>query len=211
MTETALATKPQQLPSAEEVSEVVREIVSDPEFAVAPPDPSGPVMERIFEELGRIWNWLVGLAGENGWLAASIVALATVLAAYGMVGLLRRHAPLLRPAVIDEGATPTRERSAVEWRNLATRRAERGEYRAAATALYQSFLLTLDQAGRIAFHASKTPGDYAAEAAGAGPDAGAVLLFMERFQEVAFGHDSPTRAQYVDLAGRAGRAGRLVR
>ena len=61
------------------------------------------------------------------------------------------------------------------------------------------------------FHPSKTPGEYALEAAGgAGIDEGEkadTASFIRSFQELAFGHRAPTSSGYRDLERLAGGIG----
>lgn len=109
--------------------------------------------------------------------------------------------------------------SAGEWLKLATERAGRGEFRPAATALYQGFLLTLEKQGALSFHGSKTPGDYEMEIARADGGAGAAGgRFLASFQDFSFGQDAPTTEAYAGLARlardagcRAGEPGRFAR
>ena len=97
-----------------------------------------------------------------------------------------------------------------EWLRLASRQAGEGRLRPAATALYQGFLLTLTQHGTLAFHPSKTPGDYALEIGRT--HSGAAQLsaggrFLNSFQGFSFGQDDPSSDGYADLARLAREAG----
>jgi len=158
-----------QLPEADEVSEVLREILAGSEFATFRQNPLARLLDWVDRTLQYLWRWLRESLGDQG--AAEIVTVVIVAAvAVLAVYLARRYAPeWLRGGDGDRGeAAPETPVTAREWFRLATDRAGRGELRPAATALYQGFLLTLDGQGALSFHSSKTPGDYALEMARGG-------------------------------------------
>ena len=170
------------------------------------------------ETLASAWNWLRRLLGEDGTGAAEIVVVVVALAALLiMARVASRHAPKWLGREQDDGPGDDAElpETAGDWLRTANRRADRGEYRPAATALYQGFLLTLERRGALSFHNSKTPGDYALEMAraGSGPaagptaDAGAATRFLGFFQDYSFGQEEATPAGYTDLARIARDAG----
>ncbi len=181
------------LPSPSQVSDVLREILADPEFATLDASPRRTLIEWFFARLAEAWDWLRRLVGEDGTGAAEIVVIVVALAALIiMLKVASGHAPRVLGGKGDgddeEAPTPVTAR---EWLRVASRQAGQGQFRPAATALYQGFLLNLDQQGALSFHSSKTPGDYALEIArgGAGATAGATA-----------------RAGAADTAGRAGAA-----
>ena len=197
------------LPGADEVSEVLREILAGPEFATLPEDPIAELMNWVLEKLGDFWYWLRELLGERAGLAEIVILLIVVAVVVIVVVLARRHAPKwLRGSDGDGpdslGETPVTAR---EWLKLATERAGRGDLRPAATALYQGFLLTLDRREILSFHSSKTPGDYATELAHGGGGVGGGARFLDSFQDFSFGPERPTAEGYDGLTRLAREAG----
>lgn len=202
------------LPSAEEVSEVLREILADPEFATFDPSLRQQAIEWVLETLSRVWSWIRRLMGEDGTGAMEIVVVVVALAALLiMVRVASRHAPkwMGQAEEGDDADAPRAPATANEWLRTADRRAGQGEYRPAASALYQGFLLTLEQQGALSFHSSKTPGDYADEIArgDTGPGEGAAVggRFLDSFQDYSFGQEEPTLTGYATLAEIAKDAG----
>lgn len=198
-----------QLPESEEVSEVLREILSGSEFATFGQNPLARLLDWVARTIRDLWRWLRESLGDQG-VAAEIVTVAVVVAvAVLAVSLARRYAPeWLRSGDDDQGeAAPETPVTAREWLRLATDRAGRGELRPAATALYQGFLLTLDRQGALSFHSSKTPGDYALEMARGGGTVAAGSRFLDSFQDFSFGQQRPTAAGYDGLARLAREAG----
>ena len=203
-----------QLPSADQVSRILREILADPDFATFAPPLRQQAIEWAFETISRAWRWLRRLMGEDGAGAAEIVVVVVALAALVvMATVASRHAPKWTgQEAKDDGEDAARApATARDWLGTADRRAGRGEYRPAATALYEGFLLSLEQQGTLAFHASKTPGDYALEMSrgDAGSSAGAEAggRFLNSFQDYSFGQEEPGPTGYASLARLARDAG----
>lgn len=200
----------EQLPDAGEVSEVLREILTGPEFATFQEDPLTRLLRWVLEKVQQLWLWLRESLGDQGPAAEIVTVLIVVAVVLIAVRLARRYAPeWLRSDEGDPGkAAPETPVTAREWLKLATDQAGRGELRPAATALYQGFLLTLDKRGALSFHDSKTPGDYALEMArGGGASVAAGSRFLDSFQGFSFGQEEPTAAGYDGLAGLAREAG----
>ena len=214
---------PADLPAAEEVSAVLREVLADPEFVTAALPLRERIMLRISEALSDAWNWLRQLLLEDGSGLMTVLAILIPVAALAALGVFAvRHGPawLRRDSAGDEEAAGSdrKPRSARDWLHLARARAGEGDYRPAASALYQGFLLTLDRQGALAFHPSKTPGDYALEidrrtrrgepatAAGAAGIASGGR-FLRSFQRLSFGQEAPGSAGYADLEALARDAG----
>ena len=199
------------LPSATRVSDALREILADPDFATFDGSPRHRLIAWVGRTLREIWNWLQRLVGEDG---AGIVAIVVVIVALAalliMARVASRHAPRMlgRERDDDEGPAST-PATAGDWLRVASRRAGAGAFRPAATALYQGFLLSLEQQGVLSFHDSKTPGDYSLEIARAGGGEGTTggRRFLTSFQDYSFGQDEPTLAGYADLARMARDAG----
>lgn len=203
-----------QLPAPGEVATVLQEILAGPEFATFE-DPSAlrALTGWVLTKLGQFLSWLQQLVGEQTGVTAVLVALVVVLVLVAGWKIAARHAPRLVGAGTGEAEHPARGTPATagEWLAVAQARARRGDLRPAATALYQGFLLTLDQRGVVSFHSSKTPGDYALEIArGDGGTAGAAVTggrFLDSFQDFSFGPDRPTPDGYTGLARLAREAG----
>lgn len=204
------AALPQPLPSAERVSDVLRDIMADPDFATFDASARDRVIRWLFGKLVDAWNWLQRLVGEDGTGVAELVVIVVAVAALvAMVAVASRHAPrvLGHEPADDEGQEPA-PATAREWLGIANRRAGEGAFRPAATALYQGFLLSLEQQGALSFHSSKTPGDYAREiAGGSAGSASAGSRFLASFQGYSFGQEEPTGAGYTDLTRMARDAG----
>lgn len=198
-----------QLPRADEVSEVLREILAGPEFVAFEEGARWLLLLWLGDLLADLWHWVRQLVGEQTGAAEILTILIVVAAAVVLVLVTARHAPawLRRGEQEDHQAPPETPVSAGEWLRLATERAGRGELRPAATALYQGFLLTLEKGGVLSFHNSKTPGDYALEIARGGGVAGAGGRFLDSFQDFSFGPEVPTTERYAGLARRARDAG----
>ena len=202
------------LPSAEEVSGVLREILADPEFATFDASLRQQAIEWVLETLSRVWSWIRRLMGEDGTSAMEIVVVVVALVALLiMVRVASRHAPkwMGQTEEGDDADAPRAPATAHEWLNTADRRAGQGRFRPAATALYQGFLLTLERQGALSFHSSKTPGDYADEISrsDAAASGGAAVggRFLDSFQDYSFGQEEPTPTGYASLAEMARDAG----
>ena len=202
-----------QLPAPGEVGSVLREILAGPDFATFE-DPSvlRALIGWVLTRLGQFMAWLQQLVGEQTGVAAVLTALVVVLVLLAGWKIAARHAPRLVGAGEGKVARPAPDTPATagQWLAVAQARARRGDLRPAATALYQGFLLTLDQGGVVSFHSSKTPGDYALEIArGDGPTAGAAATggFLDSFQDFSFGPGRPTPDAYTGLARLAREAG----
>lgn len=195
------------LPSPDEMSDALREILAGSEFVSAPLPARRRIFEWIANTLSDAWDWLRRFLFEEGGGLMEVMAVLVVLAALVAVGTVAlRHGPQWVRRVRgtgDEGpeddGAPV---SAREWLGLARTRAGEGEFRPAATALYQGFLLTLDRQGAVAFHPSKTPGDYAIEM-----ETGAGRNFIRHFQGLSFGQETPTPVGYAALEDLARDAG----
>ena len=203
----------EQLPAPQEISGTLREILSGPDFTTFDAPAGNPFLKRLFGYIGDFLQWIQDLferdaTGLLPTLAVLIPVLALVAAGVLVVrhrrGTARRTSP---------GAGSSAEEvpvTASEWLSLANECAGMGSFRSAATALYQGFLLTLDRRGALAFHPSKTAGDYALEIGqdrGAEVDARAGGQFLNSFQGFSFGQEHPTNEGYAALAGLAREAG----
>ena len=201
----------EQLPSAEDVSRTLADILAGPEFQAF----EGALSSRVLAELWvRLWDWVRGMfpgISESQAELLTVVVAAVCLGAVAYVVL--RALPQTGPqsARRDPEAVPDERRTARDWLRIAGERARAAEYRHAATALYQGFVLTLERRGAVDFHPSKTPGEYALEVAGGGVidegEKAGTANFIRSFQELAFGQETPTLSGYRGLERLAGQAG----
>lgn len=204
-----------QLPDPDEVSRALREILASPEFVTFEEPGRWRALTWIWQRLGQLWNWLLGLAGDGTEGFAGILLILVPLAVVVLAALVfsRHGSRLLAGHESDEvGLAPARAPlKADEWLRLASERAIQGELRPAATALYQGFLLTLEQQGTLSYHSSKTPGDYALELARdratARGSTSPGARFLVSFQGFSFGRDRPTASEYAGLEILARDAG----
>ncbi len=204
-----------QLPDADEVSRTLREILADPEFVTFEEPGRWQLLAWIWQKFVQLWSWLQRLTGDGIGGFAEILVIVVPLAVLAVVAIVfSRHGRRLLPGHEgdDRGLTAeTPPLKAGEWLSLASERAIQGELRPAATALYQGFLLTLEQQGTLSFHSSKTPGDYALELArdraAARGSTGPGARFLAAFQDFSFGPDRPTVSEYAGLEGLARDAG----
>lgn len=201
----------EQLPSAEEVSRTLADILSGPEFESFESGLLASVLGRLWT---RFWEWIAGIfpdipAPESELLTVLIVVIACTVVSLLVLRLLPdSHRRSTRR---DPDAMPDQLRSAGDWLRVARERAHARQYRRAATALYQGLVLTLERKGAVVFHPSKTPGEYALEAAGGGAiderEKADATTFIRSFQKLAFGHQAPTRSGYHGLEKLAERTG----
>lgn len=202
-----------QAPPPQEISETLREILAGPEFATFEPPEGTSLIQELLSLLMRLVDWIRSLmeGDTSGLLQALAVLLPLlVLVAAGVIVVRRRRDAVRRPTEPGDPSVEEVPVTATEWIRLASDRAGKGHLRSAATALYQGFLLTLDGRGALAFHPSKTPGDYTREMSrsyAAGTDARAGSRFVNSFQGFSFGHERPTDDGYADLSRLAREAG----
>jgi len=201
----------EQLPSADEVSRTLANILGGPDFQAF----EGGLQRRVLAELWvRFWDWVRGMfpgISETQAELLTVVIAAVCLGAVAFVVLRSLPQTDSKSARRDPDAVPDGRRAARDWLRIAAERARASEYRHAATALYQGFVLTLERRGAVDFHPSKTPGEYALEAAGGGViderEKARTANFIRSFQELAFGQETPTLSGYRGLEQLAGHVG----
>ena len=201
----------EQLPAADEVSRTLADILGGPEFQAF----EGGLQRRVLAELWvRFWDWVrsmfPGISETQAELLTVVIA-AVCLGAVAFVVLRSLPQTDSKSARRDPDAVPDERRTARDWLRIAAENARASEYRYAATALYQGFVLTLERRGAVDFHPSKTPGEYALEATGGGViderEKAGTANFILSFQELAFGQETPTLSGYRGLERLAGQAG----
>ena len=203
-----------QLPRADEVSRVLREILAGPEFSTFDAPSRWSFGRWLLQKIEDLWNWMRGFMGEDAtWLQQVLLILVPVAVVVLAARIVSRHGRGLLVREPDDASEDldTTAATAGDWLKIASRRAGSGELRPAATALYQGFLLTLEEQGALVFHGSKTPGDYALEIGGGG-DGGvtagkAGTGFLDSFQDFSFGQERPTDTGYAGLERLAREAG----
>lgn len=205
----------EHLPSAEEVSRTLADILGEPDFRAF----ESGLPRRVLTELWiRFWDWVRGMFPGISETQAELLTVLIATACLGaVVFVVLRSLPNTGPPSgrRDPDAVPDQRRTARDWLRIAAGRARASEYRRAATALYQGFVLTLERRGAVDFHPSKTPGEYALEAAGGGivdeREKADITRFIRSFQELAFGRETPDSAGYRGLEHLAGEVGCDVR
>ena len=205
----------EHLPSAEEVSRTLADVLGEPDFRAF----ESGLPRRVLTELWmRLWDWVRGMfPGISETQAELLTVLIATVCLGAVLFAVVRSLPTTGPpsARRDPDAVPDERRTARDWLRIAAGRARAAEYRHAATALYQGFVLTLERRGAVDFHPSKTPGEYALEAAGGGivdeREKADINRFIRSFQELAFGQEPPDSAGYRGLEHLAGQVGCDVR
>lgn len=203
----------EQLPAPEEISGTLRDILSGPDFATFDPPVGNPFFTALLDRIQALIDWIRTLFERDVTGLVPALAVLIPLLALTVAGILvfrKWRGTGRRAGEVGESSVEHVPATAGEWLRLATQRAGEGYFRSAGTALYQGFLLTLDGRRALAFHPSKTPGDYAREIAGghgAGADAHAGGRFLSSFQGFSFGQERTTDEGYEDLARLAREAG----
>lgn len=201
----------EQLPSADEVSRTLADILGGPEFQAF----EGGLQSRVLAELWvRFLDWVRGMfpgISESQAELLTVFIAAVCLGAVAFVVLRSLPQTDSKSVRRDPDAVPDERRTARDWLRIAAERARASEYRHAATALYQGFVLTLERRGAVDFHPSKTPGEYALEVAGGRViderERAGTANFIRSFQELAFGQETPTSSGYRGLERLAGHVG----
>ena len=203
-----------QLPSAEEVSRTLADILSGPDFEAF----AGGLLIRMLSQLWmRFRDWVRGFFPDVSDAQAEFLTVLIAVVCLGAVAfVVLRSLPQANPQSTrrDPDAVPDELRTARDWLRIAAEQAGDSEYRHAATALYQGLILTLERRGAVDVHPSKTPGEYGLEAAGGGVinerEKADATAFIHSFQELAFGHETPTPSGYRGLEALAERVGCTV-
>ena len=162
----------------QEVREVVREVLSRPEFR--PPERS--LMERlldwVLEAVGRL---LAALGGSGAGGIVGLVLLALVLVGVGILAA-RFWRGLTPSPEVAAAVAGGRRRSAAEWRAEAEAQERTGAWREAVRSRYRALVADLAARGLVEEVPGRTAGEYRREVgralpAAASDFAGATVLF----------------------------------
>ena len=174
-----------------QVREVVREVLSRPEFR--PPERS--LVERVYdwvlEAIGRL---LAVLGGSGAGGIVGLVLLALVLVGVGV--LVARFSRGLTPSPEVAAAVPgVRRRSAAEWRTEAEEQERAGAWREAVRCRYRALVADLASRGLVEEVPGRTAGEYRREVGQALPGAATDFAGATELFEVAWYGRSATGPQ----------------
>jgi hypothetical protein len=166
----------------QEVREVVREVLSRPEFR--PPERS--LMERlldwVLEAVGRL---LAALGGSGAGGIVGLVLLALVLVGAGI--LAARFSRGLTPSPeVAAAVVGGRRRSAAEWRAEAEAQERTGAWRDAVRSRYRALVADLAARGLVEEVPGRTAGEYRSEVGRALPAAASDFAGATELFEVAW-------------------------
>jgi hypothetical protein len=166
----------------QEVREVVREVLSRPEFR--PPERS--LMERlldwVLEAVGRL---LAALGGSGAGGIVGLVLLALVLVGVGI--LAARFSRELTPSPeVAAAAVGGRRRSGAEWRAEAEAQERAGAWRDAVRSRYRALVADLAARGLVEEVPGRTAGEYRREVGRALPAAASDFAGATELFEVAW-------------------------
>jgi Domain of unknown function (DUF4129) len=186
----------------QQVREVVREVLSRPEFR--PPERS--LIERVYdwvlETIGRL---LAALGGSGAGGIVGLLLLALVLVGVGI--LVARFSRGLTPSPEVAAAVPAgRRRSAAEWRAEAEAHERSGAWREAVRSRYRALVADLAARGLVEEVPGRTAGEYRREVGHALPNAASDFAGATELFEVAwYGRadtGAPEAAHLRDLSDR---------
>jgi hypothetical protein len=186
----------------QQVREVVREVLSRPEFR--PPQRS--LTERLFDwVLELIGRLLAALGGSGAGGIVGLILLALVLVGVGV--LAARFSRGLTPSPEVAAAVPGgRRRSAAEWRAEAEAHERAGAWREAVRSRYRALVADLAARGLVEEVPGRTAGEYRRQVGRALPEAATDFAGATELFEVAWYGRSSTGARDAahlrDLADR---------
>jgi uncharacterized protein DUF4129 len=174
----------------QQVREVVREVLSRPEFR--PPQRS--LTERVFDwVLELIGRLLAALGGSGAGGIVGLILLALVLVGVGV--LAARFSRGLTPSPEVAAAVPAgRRRSAAEWRAEAETHERAGAWREAVRSRYRALVADLAARGLVEEVPGRTAGEYRREVGRALPEAATDFAGATELFEVAWYGRSRTGA-----------------
>jgi hypothetical protein len=174
-----------------QVREVVREVLSRPEFR--PPERS--LIERVYEwVLEMIGRLLAALGGSGAGGIVGLVLLALVLVGVGI--LVARFSRGLTPSPeVAAGVPAGRRRSAAEWRAEAEAHEREGAWPEAVRSRYRALVADLASRGLVEEVPGRTAGEYRREVGRALPAAATDFAGATELFEVAWYGRSGTGAR----------------
>jgi hypothetical protein len=206
----SVAAKLQQIPDAETIRRVTRQVIEQPEF-----DPPWPWLERVVSILQTIKEWLDGL---ESWALANPQAsrALTIFAVILLVGLLIHLLYLALGDLIPwrrlEKAKATSssrweilEGTARNWREgaeLALRHLEQGELRRAVWIAHRVLLGLLDERGALKFAGGKTNSQYLSECPAGHPWYATLAELTHVYEQAIYAQRSAAAAAIAPLVTR---------
>jgi hypothetical protein len=186
----------------QQVREVVREVLSRPEFR----PPRRSLTERLFDwMLELIGRLLAALGGSGAGGIVGLILLALMLVGVGV--LAARFSRGLTPSPEVAAAVPGgRRRSAAEWRAEAEAHERAGAWREAVRSRYRALVADLAARGLVEEVPGRTAGEYRRQVGRALPEAATDFAGATELFEVAWYGRSSTgggdAAHLRDLADR---------
>ena len=186
----------------EQVRQVVREVLSRPEFRPPPRSLTERLLDWVLEAVGRL---LAALGGTGAGGIVGLVLLALVLLGVGV--LAARFSRGLTPSPEVAAAVPGgRRRSAAEWRAEAEAQERAGAWREAVRSRYRALVADLASRGLVEEVPGRTAGEYRWEVGRALPEAATDFAGATELFEVAWYGRSRTgqgeAARLRDLSDR---------
>ncbi len=188
-------------PGPDSLRRVLDSVFADPRYTWHPrPDP----FEFIRVWFARAMDWFAALATAHPVdFRLVVIAMSLLLAALLLhIGWIVFHT--IRPApptVLAAGTIVYRDR---DWFvGEADRLARRGRYPEAAQAAFVALVMALDARHVVAFHPSKTPGEYLTEARLAAPERNRFRELVGDLYGYAFARRPITAGDYAEWRSRA--------
>lgn len=209
--------------STAEIEAALERVLARPEFARPQSSPiihwADQAIAWLGKQFGRFFDWLLPDLDMSapGWplfaeiaLFLAAVAGALVLARLLIVALRAwRGRARARPLPREQAAAPA---TAEVWGSQARAAADRGDWRAAAAALYQAVVHRLAESGDVRLDSAKTPGDYRRELRrGRRRElAPALEAFVRTFEHIVYGPSAADQPTYARLRAAAADLGTHV-
>lgn len=202
-------------PDAVDVEQALTSVYARSDLTPPPPSRLSVWLGQVWDS---VWTWLSGLvpdlqSGMPGlrvlaWVVMALlvcVALAALLHVAGVGAAWWRVR--VRPGPLDGLPHPdlgvATRRDAAAWEARAQACADAEQWKEAALALYQAWLLRLDARGVVRYDDAKTPGEYRREARSDAAVASRVEAFLRAFEPAAFGMRPLDRASFGRLRALA--------
>jgi hypothetical protein len=192
----------------QQVREVVREVLSRPEFRPPPRSLTERLIDWVLELIGRL---LAALGGTGAGGIVGLILLALVLVGVGV--LAARFSRGLTPSPEVAAAVPGgRRRSSAEWRAEAEAHERAGAWREAVRSRYRALVADLAARGLVEEVPGRTAGEYRREVGRALPKAaGDFAGATELFEAAWYGRSGPGAQDATHLRDLSDRILRRVR